>query len=251
MSRAATSIRRCSRIRISTGAKLFDPAKPLPYPDASFDLIYSSWVLEHVDDPATVAGELMRVLKPGGCICAVTPNKRGYISMAARLAGNARHVPLLKRIQPDRLDHDVFPTGYKLNTPAAIRRYFGDKGDVVVYAMSSEPSYYFGNSMMFRIFKLIHKLTPSGLHTALFVLHPEEAGMSGTRRRRKPMPPEGMYDVDQRDPRRCPRAAAARRRWPSRVSAAARAGMGGDGCTGAIRRRRGPMPTPTARPTMR
>lgn len=151
------------------GAKVFDPARPLPYPDASFDLIYSSWVFEHVADPAMVAGEMMRVLKPGGYLCAVTPNKRGYIALASRLAGNARHVRLLRRIQPDRKAEDVFPAFYRLNTKGAITRHFGAHGDVAVYAMSSEPSYYFGSAAAFWIFRLIHKLTPAALHTALFV----------------------------------------------------------------------------------
>lgn len=150
-------------------AKVFDPAKPLPYPDASFDLIFSSWVLEHVEDPATVSAELMRVLKPGGYLCAVTPNKLGYIALASRLAGNARHVKLLERIQPDRKAQDVFPAFYRLNTKGAIERHFGPHGEVVVYAMSSEPSYYFGNAAIFRAFRLIHKLTPAALHTALFI----------------------------------------------------------------------------------
>lgn len=87
----------------------------------------------------------------------------------ARLAGNARHVRLLTRIQPDRKAEDVFPAFYRLNTKGAIARYFGAHGEVAVYAMSSEPSYYFGSAAAFWIFKLIHKLTPAALHTALFV----------------------------------------------------------------------------------
>jgi SAM-dependent methyltransferase len=150
-------------------ADVFDPALPLPYPDASFDLIYSSWVFEHVADPAMVAAELMRVLKPGGYLCAVTPNKLGYIALASRLAGNGRHVHLLRRIQPDRKAQDVFPAFYRLNTRGTIARHFRPHGEVAVYALSSEPSYYFGSAALFWIFKLIHKLTPAALHTALFV----------------------------------------------------------------------------------
>ncbi|HTM95062.1 MAG TPA: hypothetical protein VL100_04480 [Croceibacterium sp.] len=76
---------------------------------------------------------------------------------------------LLTRIQPDRKAEDVFPAFYRLNTKGAIARYFGAHGEVAVYAMSSEPSYYFGSAAAFWIFKLIHKLTPAALHTALFV----------------------------------------------------------------------------------
>src|SRR5690606_27497217 len=87
-------------------AKVFDPEEPLPYEDASFDLVYSNWVFEHIEKPEIAARELLRVVKPGGYICALTPNRWGYISIASRLAGNRHHVPLLRRIQPDRKEFD-------------------------------------------------------------------------------------------------------------------------------------------------
>ena len=46
----------------------------IPHPDASFDIVYSSNVLEHVGDPAAVLAEAIRVLKPGGILCFVVPN---------------------------------------------------------------------------------------------------------------------------------------------------------------------------------
>ena len=38
----------------------------LPFPDATFDAVHASWLLEHVPDPARVVAEVHRVLKPGG-----------------------------------------------------------------------------------------------------------------------------------------------------------------------------------------
>lgn len=46
----------------------------IPHPDDSFDIVYSSNVLEHVGDPAAVLAESIRVLKPGGVLCCVVPN---------------------------------------------------------------------------------------------------------------------------------------------------------------------------------
>jgi SAM-dependent methyltransferase len=46
----------------------------LPFEDASFDLVLSSNVLEHVRDPAAVISESIRVLRPGGLLHFVVPN---------------------------------------------------------------------------------------------------------------------------------------------------------------------------------
>jgi SAM-dependent methyltransferase len=46
----------------------------IPYPDGHFDAVYSSNVLEHVDDPPRVLAEIVRVLRPGGYAQIVVPN---------------------------------------------------------------------------------------------------------------------------------------------------------------------------------
>lgn len=40
----------------------------LPFPDASFDIVYSANVLEHTNDPVKVLRECLRVLRPNGII---------------------------------------------------------------------------------------------------------------------------------------------------------------------------------------
>ena len=49
-------------------------AEKLPFEDSSFDLIYSTNVLEHVQNPELVLKESIRVLKPGGFLQFVIPN---------------------------------------------------------------------------------------------------------------------------------------------------------------------------------
>jgi SAM-dependent methyltransferase len=48
---------------------------PLPFPDASFDVVVSNQVIEHVLSPDTYIKEARRVLRPGGVLYVVTPDR--------------------------------------------------------------------------------------------------------------------------------------------------------------------------------
>ena len=50
----------------------------LPFPDRSFDIVYSANVLEHTRDPAQVLEEAIRVLRPGGLLHMEIPNHLSY-----------------------------------------------------------------------------------------------------------------------------------------------------------------------------
>lgn len=60
---------------------IIDLMKPLPFPDNSVDMIYSSHVLEHFyfNDLMKLLAECRRVLKPTGVFSASVPNARIYI----------------------------------------------------------------------------------------------------------------------------------------------------------------------------
>lgn len=46
----------------------------IPFDDSSFDIVLSSHVLEHVDDPNGYLSDIKRVTRPGGKVIVVTPN---------------------------------------------------------------------------------------------------------------------------------------------------------------------------------
>jgi SAM-dependent methyltransferase len=151
-------------------ARQLVPGSRLPFDDGTIDMIVADYVLEHVDDPAALAHELARILKPGGWICARTPTRNNYVSVLARAVANAKHSRVLELAQPNRKAEDVFPTRYLLNTRRAIFRYFGPLGfDDYSYLYTFEPQYHFNKPIVYRLLQLAHWLLPASLHGNLFV----------------------------------------------------------------------------------
>lgn len=92
--------------------------------DQSVDLIVADHTFEHVTDPTPVARELTRVLRPGGWLCARTPNRLGYVALAAQALPRQLHSSVIAHLQPGRSPRDIFPTAYRMNTQRRLRQYF-------------------------------------------------------------------------------------------------------------------------------
>jgi SAM-dependent methyltransferase len=92
----------------------------IPFEDESFDLVFSDNVLEHLQHPIDAFREVWRTLKPGGCFLFKTPNRLHYVPVLARLTPHGAH-QFVNRLR-GRAAVDTFPTHYRANTPAAIRR---------------------------------------------------------------------------------------------------------------------------------
>jgi SAM-dependent methyltransferase len=150
------------------------PDQPLPFEDGEFDMIVSDFVFEHVRDPALVAAELQRVLKPGGWLFVRTPNKWGYVAIVASMVPNRLHSAVLRIIQPTRKETDVFPTHYRLNTPSAVAKAF-DQCEVSALSAHWEPQYFFGRKWLYHINRIFHALVPNRLGmTSIFMMRKRE-----------------------------------------------------------------------------
>lgn len=132
-------------------ARVYDGGR-LPLDDASADLIYCDWVLEHIEDPAVFAAEVTRVLKLGGWFCARTPTAHSLTATASRLVPNRLHAKSLETIQGGtRKSEDVFPAFYRLNTLGALRKFFpAERWNNFSYTFSPSPSYHFGKTFVAR-----------------------------------------------------------------------------------------------------
>lgn len=58
-------------------------AEALPFPEASFDMVFCQTLLIHLPDPGAGFDEMVRVCKPGGLILAVEPNNLGGLQHLA------------------------------------------------------------------------------------------------------------------------------------------------------------------------
>jgi SAM-dependent methyltransferase len=120
----------------------------LPLGDETVDLITAHWVFEHIRDPARLADEFYRILRPGGWICALTPHRWGYVGLAACIVPNKAHKAAL-RINNGK---DRFDTFYRMNSRSKLKKYFcKTKWLNYSYTRNSTPRYWLENRAAFAL----------------------------------------------------------------------------------------------------
>jgi len=132
------------------------------------DLIVADYVLEHIDDPKAFFDQIDSCLRSGGWFCARTPHRYSYVAIVASIVANRLHSKFLRFIQPERREIDVFPTLYKFNRMRDIKSTFSE-WDNFSFIYRSEPAYYFGKSVIFKLLSFLHRIMPSFLFGNLFV----------------------------------------------------------------------------------
>lgn len=74
-----------------SAAVLRADATRLPFADATFDVVYARGLLHHLNDPGAGAREAARVLKPGGSLVTLDPNRSLVSDIPRRLANRTDH----------------------------------------------------------------------------------------------------------------------------------------------------------------
>ncbi|WP_407121664.1 class I SAM-dependent methyltransferase [Bradyrhizobium sp. STM 3561] len=144
--------------------------KRIPLPDGSADMIVSDFTFEHISDPKIACAELDRILKPGGWLCARTPNRHGYIAIVNRIVSPRLKSQLLHGAQPSRKEEDVFPAYYRLNTISSLKTHFpSSRYEHATYVWDACPAYHFNSRALFSLLKLTQLISPSVFKTTLMI----------------------------------------------------------------------------------
>jgi len=113
----------------------------LPFRDATFDIAISSHVAEHLTEPERVFRELARVLRPGGRLLILTPNRWHYVTVSSALLPHRFHLAYNRWRGVDA--HDIFPTVYRANTAGRLRALYEGAGLCIerLEQFETEPEY--------------------------------------------------------------------------------------------------------------
>ena len=118
-----------TRTRTDAEFRTFD-GRSIPADDASVDVVYCKQVLEHVDDPRALIGDVARVLRPGGLLMGSTSQLEPYHSLSV---GNITPYGLLRLVEGAGMELTEVRPGLDgltlivhraLGMPAFTRRYW-------------------------------------------------------------------------------------------------------------------------------
>lgn len=108
-----------------------------PFAAASFDVVYSAFVLEHVVGVVRTLENIDRVTRPGGLVVLRFPDRDSVFGQVARLTPHRTHVWFYRWILRQPLagspGRHPFPTVYeKAMRRDEIKRFFGERGYTIV-----------------------------------------------------------------------------------------------------------------------
>jgi SAM-dependent methyltransferase len=131
----------------------------LPFSSEAFDLVLSTWVVEHLSQPEGAFYETARVLRPGGRLLILTPNAHSPLTLASRLLPQRWQRPLARRLYSRQLEQ-LMPLAYRANTKAWLERHLHGLGlEMEEFHYVGDPSYLAFNGLAFRLGVALERIT--------------------------------------------------------------------------------------------
>jgi SAM-dependent methyltransferase len=145
-----------------------DLCSRLPFEDASFDLVYTNFVVEHLREPEPAFREWRRVLHPDGALILLTSNRANPLVAAASLVPRRARVAF-KRAGAGVAESDVIPTRYRANTPRRLAALLDRAGfaPVEVAYVATIHRYAERIPALARVLRAVERLFPRSLRSTI------------------------------------------------------------------------------------
>jgi SAM-dependent methyltransferase len=136
----------------------------LSFPDGTFDLAWSDYVLEHIDKPEIFFKEIYRILKPEASFFFRTPNKFHYVSLISNASPHWFHKLVANKARglSDEA-HEPYPTYQRLNSKKTITKHSKEAGfrEIELRFVEAEPSYLKFHALPFSMGVLYERIVNS------------------------------------------------------------------------------------------
>lgn len=104
-------------------------AADMPFEDGSYNLVFSQFLLEHVQDSMTTVKSIARVMAKGGLVTLLIPNPTSPAAIVTKLTPFSFHLFFKRRIQGfDGVSEDTFPTVFNFKSVSNLKRQMQEAG---------------------------------------------------------------------------------------------------------------------------
>ena len=132
----------------------------MPYQDSFFDVVYSCWVIEHLENPSIFLEECLRILKPKGILMLWVPNVKnltGLMTKIVPLRAKTRILSILNNEPEDEVSHHV--CYYRANSVRKIDKLLHGKFNRIFLERHDLPLYYEKSRILTYLWYLRYKVT--------------------------------------------------------------------------------------------